>query len=472
MQSDKEIPSRRRTWLLPLLFLLAVPTLVRAGQKHGSAPRTSAVARPAARPATTRRPGTAPRRPVAGARTNRAVMRRGAPNTMRRAGPMRRTGGFAPARRTTRSVSLPGGRFGTVSRRPNGRVATIRTRGMEIHHPLRGPRRVEVERNGRTIVAYGRRGGYVQRPYLMRGGRRYFQRTYVVNGRSRVVMYRSYTYRGAVYYGYAPTYYYQPAYYGWAYNPWPAPVYYGPAAWGWAGSPWYAYYGPYFTPYPVYPTASLWLTDYLIAANLQAAYAAQAEANAAAQASASSAAAPAPLSPQVKQMIADEVKAQLAAEQAAAADPSQAPDSAQEPGALNPTVRVFIVSSSLDVTNASGEECALTGGDVLMRMTDSPDENQNLTARVMSSKQADCEAGQTVAIGVQNLQAMYNQFVQQVDSGLKTLASNSGTGGLPKAPDTSTTAGEVPQPTADSSAAAQLTSASQAADQADAAAQQ
>jgi len=30
-------------------------------------------------------------------------------------------------------------------------------------------------------------------------------------------------------------------------------------------------------PYPVYPSARIWLTDYLISANLQAAYAAQAE---------------------------------------------------------------------------------------------------------------------------------------------------------------------------------------------------
>ena len=121
-------------------------------------------------------------------------------------------------------------------------------------------------------------------------------------------------------------------YYGWAYNPWAAPVYCG---WGWGGSPWYGYYGGYFAPYPVYPSAAFWLTDYLIAANLQAAYAAQAEANAEAAAArtmprqrtirwpAMEAAAapmrPVALSPEVKQAIADEVKAQIAAAQAEAA---------------------------------------------------------------------------------------------------------------------------------------------------------
>ncbi len=159
------------------------------------------------------------------------------------------------------------------------------------------------------------------------------------------------------------------------------------------------------------------------------------------------------LGPQVKQLIADEVKAQLAAEQSAAADPSQS-GSAGVPAALNPAVRVFVVYNSFDVSNAAGEECALTAGDVVMRMTDAPDENQKVTARVLSSEQADCTAGLTVAIGVQDLQEMYNQLLQQVDSGPKTLAANSGKGSLPKAPDTFTMAGEVPAPAADPSAAA------------------
>ena len=43
-------------------------------------------------------------------------------------------------------------------------------------------------------------------------------------------------------------------------------------------APWYGYYGDYFAPYPVYPSAAFWLTDYMIAASLQDAYAAQAAA--------------------------------------------------------------------------------------------------------------------------------------------------------------------------------------------------
>jgi len=47
--------------------------------------------------------------------------------------------------------------------------------------------------------------------------------------------------------------------------------------WGWtpAAYPWYGYYGYYFAPYPAYPSAAYWLTDYVMASDLQAAYAAQ-----------------------------------------------------------------------------------------------------------------------------------------------------------------------------------------------------
>ena len=395
----------------------------------------------------------------------------------------RPTTGMGP-RRTVQNVQLRGGGTAQISRRPNGRIADIHANGMSIHQGVRGGRTIMSVRNGRTIVNTGRRGGYVQSPYMSRGGRTYYQRTYVMGGRSYTRVYRGFDYRGARYYGYAPAFYYHSGFYGWAYHPW-GRIFFGPAAWGWVGTPWFGLYGGWFTPYPVYPTAALWLTDYLIAANLQAAYQAQADANAAAQANAGGGGGQAPpdnsqappyggagasnqtpLSPEVKQAIADEVQRQLAAEQGAAANPQAAPTNGEVPDALNPAERVFVVSSNLDVTaTPSGQECSLTAGDVVMRLSDTPDANQNVTASVQSSKGADCAAGQTVAIGVQDLQEMHNQFQAQLDSGMQTLASKGGTGGLPKPPDTGTTAGEVPAPTPDASAAAQLQQQQQQADQ-------
>src|SRR6202034_1289561 len=47
---------------------------------------------------------------------------------------------------------------------------------------------------------------------------------------------------------------------------------------------------------------------------------------------------------------------------------------------------------------------------------------------------------------------MQNHFQEQIDEGMKTLASKQGTGGLPKAPDTSTVASDVPPPPPDKTA--------------------
>jgi len=395
---------------------------------------------------------------------------------------------------TTRSFTDRSGHPANATFRPGGRVASIHANGMTINHGVHGGRTIMSERNGRTIVNTGPHGGYVQHPYFRRDGNAYYSRTYVRDGRAYTHVYRGYDYRGGHYYGYVPDHYYDPDFYRWAYHPWGVRVYFGPAAWGWVGRPWYGAYGGYFTPYPDYPSASLWLTDYLIAANMQAAYQAGVEAGREQAAppgqqyqepppGGPEATTQTPLSPEVKQAIADEVQQQLAAEQAAAArqqpgnpptvNPQPTPGGEQVPDALNPSERIFVVASNLDVTTAgSGQECGLTAGDVLMRLADTPDDNQNVTASVQSSKKGDCAAGQTVVVSVQNLQEMHNNFREQVDSGLKSLADNSGKNGVPNAPDTSTTPGEVPVPPPDGAAADQLQAQQGLADQSEAQVQQ
>jgi len=359
---------------------------------------------------------------------------------------------------------------------------------MHIDRGLHGGRRVVSERNGARVVTYGRHGGYVQRAYVTRGGRSYYSRTYYDHGHYRSVVYRSYSYGGRPYYGYYPGYYYHPAFYGWAYNPWATPVAWGigVGGWGWGGSPWYGYYGGYFAPYPVYPSAAFWLTDYLISSSLQAAYEARQEANAEeAQASAggngdggggdaapaANNSGPVALTPEVKQAIAEEVKAQLAAEKAEAAQPTSsgggqqaAGGGDQVPAALDPARRTFVVSSNLTVV-ADGDECSLTPGDVITRLTDTPDEDQNVNVSVSASKKTDCAAGKQVAVAVDDLQEMHNHFQEQLDNGMKTLASKQGTGGLPKAPDTGTTQGEVAPPPPDTSASKTLDEQQKQADQ-------
>jgi len=387
-----------------------------------------------------------------------------------------------------RQVSLRGG--GSAVIRPNGQIRTINRNGMQINHGMNGSRTIVSTHNGARVVTTGRHSGYVQRAYVTRGSRTYVSRTVVVNHVTYTSVYRSYSYGGyCCYYGYHPAYYYAPVYYGWAYNPWPAPVYYG---WGWGGSPWYGYYGGYFEPYPVYPSAAFWLTDYLISANLQAAYEARAAARAAAangdngegngggdqqqsqpsgNDNSASNSGPVTLTPEVKEAIAEEVKAQLAAQQAEAQQASSssqqntATTTSQEvPAALDPARHTFIVASDLTVSS-NGQECQLTAGDVIKRTSDTPDDDRKVTATVSASKKSDCATGQEIAIGVDDLQEIHNKFEEQLDNGMKDLSSKQGQNGLPKAPDTKTVPSDVPPPPPDNNAAKTLEEQQSAADQ-------
>ncbi len=365
--------------------------------------------------------------------------------------------------------------------------------------------------NHGRLVSEGRHGGYAEHPYY-RGGHAYMRRTYYRGGRAYAYGYRGYYYHGGYYYGYVSPYYYNPGFYGWAYNPWAAPVVY---SWGWGAAPWYGYYGYYFNPYPVYASAALWMTDYVISQNLQAAYEAQAananaaaananaaaaNANAAAANANAAAAGPAQgsidnsnaapaagsspaLTPEVKEAIAEEVKAQLAAEKDAAAAQASAPKTAatnttasadagatppeETPAALDPNHRTFIVSSVLTEQAADGTECALSPGDVVTRIEDTADANKAVKVLVSSSQKSDCHSGTQVAVQVEDLQEMHNHFRETLDSGLKTLAENQGKNGIPAAPSTATTPNPDGQVQPDLTVQSQLASQEADADQAE-----
>jgi hypothetical protein len=124
-----------------------------------------------------------------------------------------------------------------------------------------------------------------------------------------------------------------------------------------------------------------------------------------------------------KLAIAEEVKAQVAAEQAAASPPTSLSDSGGETlPALDPAHRTFVVSTDISVTS-NGRECALTSGDVLTRLTETPDVNQRVTARVSASKKSDCLVGSTVSVEVDDLQEMYNHFQETLDKGVGLVSS-------------------------------------------------
>jgi hypothetical protein len=184
---------------------------------------------------------------------------------------------------------------------------------------------------------------------------------------------------------------------------------------------------------------------------------------------------PVALSPEVKEAIAQEVKAQLAAQQSqsgqdsggqASAAPAAAPASSSDtpPPALDPAQRTFVVDSDVTVV-ANGQECALSSGDVITRLTDAPDADQTVTASVSATKKGDCASGQTVAVKVDDLQEMYNHFQENITNGMGELAKKQGTNGMPAAPDTGTQAGAVTPPPPDTTVAKTLQDQQQQADQ-------
>ena len=325
-----------------------------------------------------------------------------------------------------------------VRTRPNGRVSDVHDarRGMDVHHGLNGNRRVSVERPGHgRLVAERGRPGYVQRGYGYHG-HDFGRRAYYYHGQEYNRYYRGYGYRGMYLNVYAPGFYYGPGFYGWAYNPWAAPIAFG---WGWGGSPWFGYYGGFFAPYPVYPSAAFWLTDYIISQDLQAAYAAHQEAGEL-DGAPSSAGGPPELTPDVKQQIADEVRDQLALENQEAAQNAQQQD--VDPGSsgiarmlADGRPHTFVAGAALDLVDANGQECAISDGDVLQLQTPPPSDATAADLVVMASKGGnECQKSSTVTVQLTDLQEMQNQMRETIDQGLQDLQAKQGKGGLPPAP--------------------------------------
>ncbi len=390
-----------------------------------------------------------------------------------------------------RTVSLKGG--GSASIRPNGSIRSINRNGMQIHNNLRGGRTVVSEHNGVRIVNRGG-GGYVQHAYMNRGGHAYFARTFYDHGVYRTGIYRGYFWGGHHYYGYYPGVWFHPGFYGWGWHPWGARVFWGVGVggWGWAGAPWYGFYGGWWAPYPFYAGPAFWLTDYLISSQLQAAYAAQyntaagdggydqGSANYGDNGGQAANSGQVTLSPEVKEAIAEEVKAQLQEQEQQAPSQGLGSDSGaaaapandnQAPPALDPARRTFVVDNAITVVS-DGQECNLTGGDVITRLTDTPDSNQQVTASVSASKKGECGEGKPVLVSVDDLQEMHNHFEEQLNNGLKVLAEKQGTNGMPKAPDAGTVSSNLPTPPPDQNASKDLADQQAQADQAETQAKQ
>jgi hypothetical protein len=380
-----------------------------------------------------------------------------------------------PAKATAPAVAKPGGRpgetpthsaHGDVTRGPHRDVRDVHAHGMDIHHGPGGSRTIERERADHSRVVSDRYGhGYIQRPYMYHGTA-FVHRTYYVGGVAYGRVYQPYMWGRISMNVYAPGFYYGLAFYSYAYAPWATPIAFG---WGWAGNPWYGYYGSYFTPYPLYASPSLWLTDYLVSQTLQAAYIAQAAQLANAQANFT------PMTPDVKRQIADEVHRQIALENAEAGAGAQ---TAPDPGSSgiarmlsDNTAHVFVVSAPLNAQSNAGD-CAVTEGDVLRLFPGTPAASPTANLMVLASKGQDCQRGATVTLGVADLQDMQNHMRETLDLGLADLQKKQGQNGIPAAPAAAAappvqTAFAAIAPPPDPNVAAELSAQTKEADQAE-----
>ena len=364
--------------------------------------------------------------------------------------------------------------------RGDGHLASVHTNNMDIARGPHGQRSIISERpdHGR-LVSMGKHNGYLERP-ITHHGHDFYQRTYVHGDHRFTRDYNHYHYHGREFNHYMPRNTYVPDFYGWAYYPWDAPVYYG---WGWEGSPWFAFYSGFFSPWDSYPSGAAWLTDFLIGQTLQDGYPADAQAaggqqdagfapsDADAPQASDDTSAPAdtPITPDIKQMIAEEVKQQLAFENAAAAQPDQAPTLDGLPQVLVPN-HLFVVDQVQNVATADSQQCTLSAGDVIKLVAAPPDGAAAADLTVISSRKGDCAAGLTVSVPLENLQEMQNNFRAQLDSGLQALRAQQGKGGLPAAPMSAITPPPVPadEPPADTeNVQADLDAQQQQADQAE-----
>jgi hypothetical protein len=146
------------------------------------------------------------------------------------------------------------------------------------------------------------------------------------------------------------------------------------------------------------------------------------------------------LTPQVKDLIAEEVKRQLALEnqEASVTAANNTPDPASSGIArmLGDNIQhVFVAGGDLDVIDASGTECAVSEGDALQLVGPPPADATAADLVVLSSKGGpECHKGAKVSVAIADLQEMQNHMRETIDAGLGDLQSKGGQGGLPAVP--------------------------------------
>jgi hypothetical protein len=143
-----------------------------------------------------------------------------------------------------------------------------------------------------------------------------------------------------------------------------------------------------------------------------------------------------PMSPEVKQAIADEVRRQVdqeRLEQQAMGQNYNQPVSAPPPLFSDNVSRIFLVPTGT-VAYVGGQERLLPEGDVLqLRGAPAPDATY-ADVVVLASRDPNVPQGSVVSVSLQDLQEMQNRMRANIDAGLGDLQAHQGQGGLPPVP--------------------------------------
>jgi hypothetical protein len=198
-------------------------------------------------------------------------------------------------------------------------------------------------------------------------------------------------------------------------------------SWGFVTNPppWYGYYRGYFVPDANYTNPLLWLTDFMLASSLAISY--RTEPPTAPPAPASDAAPV--ITPQVKQMLADEVGRQVKQESAEAQANAQNRDIPPASGSIVQELsdgqeHVFVVASDLDLVDGTGRRCMISEGDVVDVKSAVDASSSTALAVVLASKGfGECERAAQVPITVSDLQEMQNHRRETIDQGMANTAA-------------------------------------------------
>ena len=248
--------------------------------------------------------------------------------------------------------------------------------------------------------------------------------------------------------------------------------------WGWQVQPWYPMYGSLFTPYPVYTSPDLWMTDYIIAQSMQTAYQAQTVAPAsqpapqgapaAAPASDSSVAAarcstqrrgarsatgdvpPAPqssgppsapvalppaITPQVKAQLNTPDQSSAAGATGRCSDAGDSDDSEHSAGAqAQSRVLSGRAAASTFRQATANSHCSLSANDYIKRTGEMSNDDWMIPVVVELSRPSDCPEGLRTRIGLNDLNAMENEQEAQVLEAMQAASKSMGPNGPPSGP--------------------------------------